>query len=109
MNRKSQTNDLCANLAREVATSLLLEVEDPKKATSDYLLNCNGRFSWDKFSTEEKDASIGMRATNDPSESQFATFTKALANGGRIGMGIVDYQESLTGEDRRNSQEPPKK
>lgn len=40
-----QTNDLCVNLAREVVTCLLLEVADPKKATSDYLSNCNGRFS----------------------------------------------------------------
>ncbi len=30
-----QTHDLCVNLAREVATCLLLEVMDPKKATSD--------------------------------------------------------------------------
>jgi hypothetical protein len=84
-----QTNDLCVNLAREVATCLLLEVADPKKAISDYLSNCNRRFSWDKSSTEEKDASIGMRATNDPSESQFATFAEALATGGRIGMDMA--------------------
>jgi hypothetical protein len=84
-----QTNDLCVNLAREVATCLLLEVADPKKATSDYLSKCNGRFSWDKSSTEEKNSTIGMRATNDPSESQFATFTEALATGGRIGVDLA--------------------
>ena len=55
-----QMHALCVNLAREVATCLLLEVADPKKATLDYLLKCNGRFSWDKSSTEEKNATIGM-------------------------------------------------
>jgi hypothetical protein len=81
--KNQQMHDLCVNLAREVATCLLLEVADPKKATLDYLSKCNGRLSWDKSSTEEKNATIGMRATNDPSESQFAMFTEALATGGR--------------------------
>ena len=67
-----------------MVTCLLLEVSDPKKANLDYLLHCKVRFSWDKSSTEEKNASIGMRATNDPSESQFETFTEALATGGRV-------------------------
>jgi hypothetical protein len=84
-----QTHDLCVTLAREVATCLLLEVADPKKATSDYLSKCNGRFSWAMSSTEEKNASIGMRATNDPSESEFATFTEALATGGRIDLDLA--------------------
>ena len=30
-----------------------------------------------------------MRATNDPSESQFAMFTEALATGGRIGLDMA--------------------
>ena len=78
-------------LAREVATCLLLEVMDPKKASSDYLSKCNGRFSWAMSSTEEKNASIGMRATNDPLEREFATFTEVLATGGygiRVDKGI---------------------
>jgi len=70
-----QTNDLCVDLAREVATCLMLEVVDPTKATSDYLSECNGRFSWSKLTAEEKNATIGMRATNNPSKSKFATFT----------------------------------
>ena len=82
-------HDLCVNLAREVATCLLLEVMDPKKATSDHLSKCNGRFSWAMSSTEEKNASIGMRATNDPSESEFATFTEVLATGGRIDLDLA--------------------
>ncbi len=73
-----------------MATYLLLEVADPKKATSDYLSKCNARFSWAMSSTEEKNASIGMRATNDPSESEFATFTEALATGGRIDFDLAE-------------------
>ena len=84
-----QTHDLCVSLAKEVATCLLLEVADPKKATSDYLSNDNGRFSWAMSSEEEKNASLGMRATNDPSESQFATFTEALATGGRVSVDLA--------------------
>ncbi len=84
-----QTHDMCVSLAREVATCLLLEVADPKKATSDYLSNGGGRFSWAVSSEEEKKASLGMRATNDPSESQFATFTEALATGGRVGVDLA--------------------
>jgi hypothetical protein len=84
-----QVHDLCVKLAREVATCLLLEVSDPKKVTSDYLSKCNGRFSWAMSSTEEKNASIGMRATNNPSESKFATFTEALATGGRIDLDLA--------------------
>ena len=84
-----QTHDLCVNLAREMTTCLLLEVADPKKAISDYLLKGDGRFSWAMSSEEEKKASIGMRATNDPSESQFATFTEALVTGGRVGVDLA--------------------
>jgi hypothetical protein len=62
---------------------------DPKKATLDYLSKCNGRFSWTMSSTEEKNASIWMRPTNDPSESNFATFTEALATGGRIDLDLA--------------------
>jgi hypothetical protein len=45
----------------------------------------------------EKNATIGMRATNNPLKSQFATFTEAIASGGRIkvdsasGMGMTCY------------------
>jgi len=84
---KQHTHHLCVNLA--VATCLLLEVADPKKATSDYLSKGGGRFSWAVSSEEEEKASIGMRATNDPSESQFATFTEALATGRRVGVDLA--------------------
>ena len=67
----------------------MLEVADPKKATSDYLSKCNGRFSWSMLTAEEKNATIRMRATNDPSESKFATFTVVLTTGGIIGLDLA--------------------
>jgi hypothetical protein len=82
-------HNLCVNLARGEKTCLLLEVADPKKATSDYLSKGDGSFSWAKSSAEDKNASICMRATNDPSESQFATSTEALATGGRGGVNLA--------------------
>jgi hypothetical protein len=94
-----QTNDLCVDLAREVATCLMLEVADPKKATSDYLSECDGRFSWSKLTAGEKNATIGNRATNDPSESEFATFTEVLTTGGRIGLDLA----SGIGQTRSNN------
>ena len=110
---KQQTNDLCVDLAREMATCLMLEVADPKKATSEYLSKCDGRFSCSKLTAEEKYATIGMRATNDPSESEFATFTKVLATGGRISLDLAsgigrtrynnDFREYITG---RKSKSP---
>ena len=84
-----QMHNLCVDLAREVAMCLMLEVADPKKATSDYLAKCNGRFNWSKLTAEEKNATIGIQATNDPLESEFATFTKVLATGGRIDLDLA--------------------
>jgi hypothetical protein len=48
-----QMHDLYVNLAKEVATCLLLEVVDLKKATSDYLSKCDGRFSLAKSLAEK--------------------------------------------------------
>jgi hypothetical protein len=42
-----------------------------------------GSVVWDKIAT------IGVRATNDPMESQFATFTEALATGGRVEVDLA--------------------
>ena len=67
----------------------MLEVADPKKATSDYLSECDGRFSWSKLTAEEKNATIGNRATNDPSESEFATFTE-------VHLGLARHVTTMT-------------
>ena len=81
-----QPDELCTTLASGLATCLLLELEDPRKANSDYLLAKGGKYSWAQVSDAEKIACMGLKAVNDPSEAVFATFTEALSTGGRVGL-----------------------
>jgi hypothetical protein len=76
-----QTNELCSTLASGLASCLILELEDPRKANSNYLSVKGGKYSWAKVSDAEKDACVEVKAVNDPS-----TFTKALSTVGRIGL-----------------------
>ncbi len=43
-----QTSELCATLASGLASCLILELEDPRKANSDYLSVRGGKYSWAK-------------------------------------------------------------
>ena len=67
-------------------------------------LSTLGKRSQAVISREEERASVGLRATNDPSEGSFATLTDVLCNGGRIsllaaaGIGQMRYN----GDMRRN-------
>jgi hypothetical protein len=81
-----QTNELCAMLAARLATCLILELENPRKANSNYLSAKGVKYSWAQESDEEKKACMGMKAVNDLSEAVFATFTKALSTAGRVGL-----------------------
>ena len=76
-----QTNSLCAHLGSELATCLILEIEDPRKANRDYLSIMDGKHSYAQVSDAEKDACMGLKAVNDPAKSVFATFTKVLSTG----------------------------
>jgi hypothetical protein len=80
------TDELCSTVASGLATCLLLELEDPRKANSHYLSAKGGKYSWAEVSDADKDACMGMKAVNDPSEAVFATFTKALSTAGRVGL-----------------------
>jgi hypothetical protein len=81
-----QTNKLCSILAAGLALCLILELEDPRKANSDYLSVKGGKYSRVQVSDAEKNACMGMKAVNDPSEAMFATFTEALSTGSRVGL-----------------------
>jgi hypothetical protein len=81
-----QTNELCSILAAGLALYLILELEDPRKANSDYLSVKGGKYSWAQVSDAEKNACMGIKVVNDPSEVVFATFTEALSTGGRVGL-----------------------
>jgi hypothetical protein len=77
-----QTNSLCEQLGSELATCLILEIEDPRKANRDYFSIMDGKHSYAQVSDAEKEACMGLKAVNDPAESGFATFAKALNYGG---------------------------
>ena len=62
-----QTSELCSTLASGLASCLILELEDPRKANSDYLSVKGGKYSWAEVSDADKDACMGMKAVNDPS------------------------------------------
>ena len=79
-----QTTEFCKELAVGVATTLLTELTDPKKSTSNYIND--GLLAFNNLTDAEKKASLGMRANNDPSEGIFATFTDVLCNSGRISI-----------------------
>jgi hypothetical protein len=80
-----QTTELCHELSIGVATTLLTELIDPKKSTHNYINK--GMRAFNNLSLiVEKEASLGMRANNDPSEGNFATFTDVLCNSGRISI-----------------------
>jgi hypothetical protein len=94
-----QTTEFCHELSVGVATTLLAEFTDPKKSTHTYIND--GMLAFNNLSLAEKEASLGMRANNDPSEGNFATFTDVLCNSGRIsidsaaGIGQARYNKDL--------------
>ncbi len=75
-----QTTEFFWELSVRVATTLLTELTNPKKATHNYIHD--RLIAFNNISQTEKDASMGKRANNNPSEGNFATFTDVLYNGG---------------------------
>jgi hypothetical protein len=84
--RNRETSVFCKELAVGVATTLLTELEDTKKATHQYLSAVLGKHSQAVITEEEKLATVGVRANNDPSEGGFATLTDILQCSGRISL-----------------------
>ncbi len=82
-----QTAELCHELSSGVATRLLTELIDPKKSTNNYINN--GMLAFNNLSLAKKEASLGMRANNDPTKGNFTTFTDVLCNSGRISIDSV--------------------
>ena len=64
--QKRQTSTLCAQLGAELATFLILEIEDPRKANCDYLSAKNEKHSYAQTSDTEKAGCMGLKAVNDP-------------------------------------------
>jgi len=93
-----QTTNLVMKMAVEVSECMLMELRDPKKATSSYLSSADGKFSWGETTEEEHLVAMGKMATNDPAESPFAMLTQQMQQYGRI-LGI---HASAIGQARMN-------
>ena len=81
-----QTTAYCHKLAVGFAATILTELSDPKKATHEYLSVVGGKYSQAELSAEEIEKSLNVRASNDPCEEVFSTFTENLQMYGRIGL-----------------------
>ena len=81
-----QTTDLCKDLAVGIAAIIITELEDTSKVLYQSLDALDGKLSWANMPEQEKEASLGMRANNDPSEGVHATFTDQLIQGVRVGV-----------------------
>ena len=102
------TTELVHKMAVEVASCLLTELRDPKKATSDYLSSAEGKFSWGETTDEEHLMCIGKMATNDPAESPFAALTRQMQSFGRV-LGIhasAIGHARTNGDFKRNIKDP---
>jgi hypothetical protein len=94
-----QTTDFFHKILVGVTTTLLTKLIDPKKSTHNYIND--GMLAFNNLSLAEKEASLGMRANNDPSEGNFAIFTDVLCNSERIlinsatGIGRARYSKDL--------------
>ncbi len=96
-----QTDELCSTLAAGLALCLILELEDPRKENSNHLSVKGGKYSWAQVSDAEKNACMGMKVANDPSEAVFATLMEALSSAGRVeldgaaGQGQARYKNDM--------------
>ena len=79
-----QTNKICATLATEAAATFLAEFCVKSKATHNYLSEACGIRSQAKLSSKEREASLGLHATNNTSESGHGCLTGAIQTWGSI-------------------------
>ena len=79
-----QSTPTCRELAVKLAIRGMAECVHPKKAIADHLSIINGKKSWIEISEDEKLATLGLRANNDPAEENFAVFSDAFENHKRM-------------------------
>jgi hypothetical protein len=73
-----QTDDLCSELGVVCAMAFLKEFRDTSKATHNYLSSIDGQFSLKVISDDIKKAGLGKEASNNTSESDFASAKQAV-------------------------------
>ena len=73
-----ETDHLTEELGQIVASTLLREFTDKKKATHDHLSMLHGKLSWVMASNDEKLAGLGLHVNNNVSESVFGGLTENI-------------------------------
>ena len=81
------TNIVCSSMAVELAQTILVEVRDSKKTTSDYLSSEQEKFSCWETNHEIHEVYVGLITINDMAESPFSGLTQQFQSFGRI-LGI---------------------
>ena len=81
-----ETTEFCIELASGIGTTMVMELEDPSKATHHYLSAVDRKWIQKMLSKEKMEASLGIRANNDPSESGFSMMTEVLSQFGHIDL-----------------------
>ena len=104
------STDAALELGALAASTMLIELRDPKKATSRHL---DGELSWGNTSLEEHAAALRKMGVNDPAESIFGAVTRELMVYGRIGFGAAsgiatarrnrDFARGISKEKRKSS------
>ena len=91
------TNKLCHSLAEDMASTMLMDMIDPRKVTAEMVTKLNGMKCFNKRTAIEKKAGYGIHANNDAAEGNFAVFDDALNQMGRssinraCGQGMTGY------------------
>ena len=72
------TNELCHSLAEDMASTMLMDMADPRKVTAEMITKLNGVNCFNNRTAIEKKAGYGIHANNDAAEGNFAIFDDAL-------------------------------
>ena len=98
-----ETHDKCLLLCQGLGACMILEMEDPRKVTHEYLDAVKGKYSVSQISEEEKKASYGIKPNNDPVEQSFACLDHSVATmGGNASVsraaasGVAMYNQYLS-------------
>ena len=92
------TTSTVQKMAVEMTECFLIELKDPKRATSDYLTSADGKFSYGYTTEDDHTALNGKSATNYSAERLFAALTQQIQQFGKI-LGI---HASAVGQSRMN-------
>jgi len=79
-----QTTPMCKTLFERAGSRAMAECIDPTKQLHHHLSEIHGAKSWVEVSEEDKKASLGIRANNDPAESAFAVYSDSFEQGQTI-------------------------